>query len=68
MEQRARVMGKNAEAAVYRKYINQMKEKTKQMKKKESLLDKLEKEMKVDEANIMKSLRRVCSTHNEDDI
>ena len=49
MEQRARVMGKKAEAAVYRKYINQMKEKTKQMKK-ESLLDKLAKEMKVDEA------------------
>jgi biotin operon repressor len=49
MEQRARVMGKKAEAAIYRKYINQMKEKTKQMKK-ESLLDKLAKEMKVDEA------------------
>ena len=49
MEQRARVMGKKAEAAVYRKYINQMKERTKQMKK-ESLLDKLAKEMKVDEA------------------
>ena len=49
MEQRARVMGKKAEAAVYRKYINQMKEKTKQMKK-ESLLDKLAKELKVDEA------------------
>ena len=49
MEQRARVMGKKAEAAVYRKYINQMKEKTKQMRK-ESLIDKLAKEMKVDEA------------------
>ena len=49
MEQRARVMGKKAEAAVYRKYINQMKEKTKQMRK-ESLIDKLVKEMKVDEA------------------
>ena len=31
MEQRARVMGKTAEAAVYRKYINQMKKKTKKM-------------------------------------
>ena len=49
MEQRARVMGKTAEAAVYRKYINQMKEKTKRMKK-ESLLDTLEKEIKVDES------------------
>jgi len=29
MEQRARVMGKTAEAAVYRSYINKMKEKTK---------------------------------------
>jgi len=48
MEQRARVMGKKAEAAVYRKFINQMKEKTKQMKK-ESLIDKLEKEMDMSE-------------------
>ena len=48
MEQRARVMGKTAEAAVYRKFINQMKEKTKQMKK-ESLLDTLEKELDVKE-------------------
>jgi hypothetical protein len=32
MEQRARVAGKNAEAAVYRKYINAMKKKTKDMK------------------------------------
>ncbi len=32
MEQRARVAGKNAEAAVYRKYINSMKKKTKAMK------------------------------------
>jgi hypothetical protein len=30
MEQRARVMGKTAEAAVYRKFINQMKKKTKE--------------------------------------
>ena len=29
MEQRARVMGKTAEAAVYRAYINKMKKKTK---------------------------------------
>ena len=30
MEQRARVMGKTSAAAVYRKYINAMKKKTKQ--------------------------------------
>ena len=30
MEQRAREMGKTSEAAVYRKYINQMKQKTKE--------------------------------------
>ena len=33
MEQRARVMGKAGPAAVYRKYINQMKKKTKAMQK-----------------------------------
>ena len=33
MEQRARVMGKNSEAAVYRKYINKMKKKTKEKNK-----------------------------------
>jgi nicotinic acid mononucleotide adenylyltransferase len=49
MEQRAKEMGKSAEAAIYRKFIDQMKEKTKQMNK-ESLLDRLEKEMKVDES------------------
>ena len=31
MEQRARVMGKTSEAAVYRKFINSMKKKTKAM-------------------------------------
>ena len=46
MEQRAKEMGKSAEAAIYRKYINQMKEKTKEMNK-ESFMDTLEKEMKV---------------------
>ncbi len=50
MEQRARVMGKKAEAAVYRKYINQMKEKTKRMNKEERLLDVLEKELNVKES------------------
>ena len=36
MEQRARVMGKKSEAAVYRKYINKMKKKTKERQKKET--------------------------------
>ena len=31
MEQRAREMGKTSEAAVYRKFINMMKKKTKKM-------------------------------------
>ncbi len=35
MEQRAREMGKTSEAAVYRKFIDQMKEKTKKMEKAE---------------------------------
>ena len=35
MEQRAREMGKTSEAAVYRKYINSMKKKTKKMKAKQ---------------------------------
>ena len=34
MEQRARVMGKTAEAAVYRRYIEKMKKMTKQRQKK----------------------------------
>ena len=37
MEQRARVMGKTAEAAVYRKYIEKMKKKTKEMQKNEDV-------------------------------
>jgi len=50
MEQRAKEMGKSSEAAIYRKYINQMKEKTKEMQK-ESLIDTLEKEMNINEYN-----------------
>ena len=48
MEQRAKEMGKSAEAAIYRKFINQMKEKTKEMNK-ESFIDILEKEMNMNE-------------------
>ena len=39
MEQRARVMGKTAEAAVYRAYIEKMKKITKQRQTKESVYD-----------------------------
>jgi hypothetical protein len=53
MEQRAREMDKTAEAAVFRRYIEQMKKKTKEMQKskKESFLDKLEKAFPIDEYN-----------------
>ena len=53
MEQRAREMGKTAEAAVFRRYIEQMKKKTKEMQKakKESFLDTLEKAFPIDEYN-----------------
>ena len=40
MEQRARVMGKTAEAAVYRKYIEKMKKITKQRQQKEDFTQK----------------------------
>ena len=42
MEQRARVMGKSGAAAIYRKFINAMKKKTKEMQK-ESLWDNIRK-------------------------
>ena len=45
MEQRAREMGKTSEAAIYRKYINTMKKKTKKMNE-ESKYDKYDKEKK----------------------
>jgi len=46
MEQRAREMGKTSEAAVYRKYINQMKKKTKE--KNEDWSDKYKKSIDCD--------------------
>jgi len=46
MEQRAREMGKTSEAAVYRKYINSMKKKTKSMK--EGWSDKYKKSIDCD--------------------
>ena len=45
MEQRAREMGKTSEAAVYRKYINSMKKKTKKMNE-ETKYDKYDAEKK----------------------
>ena len=45
MEQRAREMGKSSEAAVYRKFINMMKKKTKKMNE-ESKYDRYDKEKK----------------------
>jgi len=48
MEQRAKEMGKSAEAAIFRKYIEQMKKKTKEMQK-ESLIDQLSKELETQE-------------------
>ena len=46
MEQRAREMGKTSEAAVYRKYINSMKKKTKKMN--EGWSDKYKKSINCD--------------------
>ena len=58
MEQRAKEMGKSAEAAIYRKFIDKMKEKTKEMKK-ESLLDTLENEISEEGVDtIIRHLRR----------
>ena len=48
MEQRAKEMGKSSEAAIFRKYIEQMKKKTKEMQK-ESLIDQLSKELETQE-------------------
>ena len=45
MEQRAREMGKTSEAAVYRKFINTMKKKTKKMNE-EIKYDRYDKEKK----------------------
>ena len=62
MEQRAREMGKTSEAAVYRKYINAMKKKTKKMneekmtpaqKRKDTMLKK-----KYDKSDMKKSMQK----------
>ena len=51
MEQRAKEMGKSAEAAVYRKYIDKMKQKTKEMQE-DAEDDKLQKTIKVANAKM----------------
>ena len=62
MEQRAREMGKTSEAAIYRKYINAMKKKTKRMneekmtpaeKRKDTMLKK-----KYDKSDMKKSMQK----------
>ena len=52
MEQRARVMGKTQEAAIYRAYINKMKKKTKEMNKEQTTFESLW-------ANIHKKRQRI---------
>ena len=52
MEQRARVMGKTQEAAIYRAYINKMKKKTKEMNKEQTPFESLW-------ANIHKKRQRI---------
>ena len=61
MEQRAKEMGKTAEAAIYRKYIDKMKEKTKQMQKEDAEDDRLQKTIKVATAktNIAKRIKNM---------
>jgi hypothetical protein len=46
MEQRARVMGKSEAAAVYRRFINSMKKKTKEMREATDLKDRFKKYIK----------------------
>ena len=60
MEQRAREMGKTSEAAVYRKFINSMKKKTKQMNEAVSMKDvkKLRKAASLDMSNDPKNIER----------
>ena len=60
MEQRAKEMGKSAEAAVYRKYIDKMKQKTKEMQE-DAEDDKLQKTIKVANAkmNLAKKIKQM---------
>ena len=69
MEQRAREMGKTSEAAVYRKFINSMKKKTKQMNEAVSMKDvkKLRKAASLDMSNNPKDIERARARRTEID-
>jgi len=69
MEQRAREMGKTSEAAVYRKFINSMKKKTKQMNEAVSMKDvkKLRKAAALDMSNDPKDIERARARRTEID-
>ena len=69
MEQRAREMGKTSEAAVYRKFINSMKKKTKQMNEAVSMKDvkKLRKASSLDMSNNPKDIERARARRTEID-
>ena len=69
MEQREREMGKTSEAAVYRKFINSMKKKTKQMNEAVSMKDvkKLRKAASLDMSNDPKDIERARARRTEID-
>ena len=69
MEQRAREMGKTSEAAVYRKFINSMKKKTKQMNEAVSMKDvkKLRKAASLEVSNDPKDIERARARRTEID-
>ena len=69
MEQRAREMGKTSEAAVYRKFINSMKKKTKKMNEAVSMKDvkKLRKAASLDMSNDPKDIERARARRTEID-
>ena len=69
MEQRAREMGKTSEAAVYRKFINSMKKKTKKMNEAVSMKDvkKLRKAASLDQSNDPKDIERARARRTEID-
>ena len=69
MEQRAREMGKTSEAAVYRKFINSMKKKTKKMNEAVSMKDvkKVRKASSLDMSNNPKDIERARARRTEID-
>ena len=59
MEQRARVMGKTAEAAIYRKFINSMKKKTQKMNEGKSHGDHEHEMIRRQVSNMMNAAKRI---------